>query len=429
MAQHAIQNFTSLIGNTNTIEALLTMLSSVWKDQGVVVGLVPRATATPSMSVNIQYSSTQNDLGGNIGIAVLNIGGTIYSYQLKDTVSVPLTFAPNSQPSARFDLICIEFNTALKTHRLMVETGAIGADPNLASLETSTLKYLPIARVQVPASGGQITNGDIILAGNTNSGDNRAIRASATSYSTTKAMTLAERDARTWAVGETVIVKEALDTNNRLFVNVDTSGGLLWKQIALIGQLTSQWALLLTKALGLTNGTTTLAENEGSGSFTLPANFWGVGTVLEITETASLGGQITLVGSATPFIQTNNFLINGVSLFSNTFTGNYNVGTNPWYFNPTAGSTAIPTNFNKKTTIQCIGATSTTAQLQITTQNISNVANGSSNVFTTSNTTTIQTITQNIPMVISTNFVRTGVSSWGGTQANNLTVYTIQKQT
>lgn len=183
MAQHAIQNFTSLTGNTNTIEALLTMLSSVWKDQGVVVGLIPRATATPSMSVNIQYSSTQNDLNSNIGIAVLNIGGTIYSYQLKETVSVPLAFSPNSQPSARFDLICIEFNTTLKTHRLMVEVGAIGTDPNLASLETSTLKYLPIARVQVPASGGQITNGDIILAGNTNSGDNRAIRSLASPYS------------------------------------------------------------------------------------------------------------------------------------------------------------------------------------------------------------------------------------------------------
>ena len=65
-----------------------------------------------------------------------------------------------------------------------------------------------------------------------------------------------------------------------------------------------------------------------------------------------------------------------------------------------------------------------------------NSSSGTQAGFITDSTPISQIITQNIPMVISTNFVLSGISNWtatGGTPntpaTNNLTVYTIQKQT
>ena len=433
------QNFLVPGGNTNSFDNDLLQNSAIFSEEGVASGFHIAQTTSPSNQVQIKFSSTVASKDGKLGSVVVKTPSNEFLVlALRSATAINVDVPENLTAFTRYDLVCIyaDFRTAAANNfSIKYFSGDTVTDPDLDAWNSANSGQilLPIARIaKIP--GSLVDSSQIILSGQTTYNVDKSVRATAKYIAgSIKVMTEAERDASSWNSGDLCLVKAPLDVNNTLHINTSTTATPLWKQIVLLTQLASQWVLLLPKALGTTNGTTAINEGDGTGSFTLPANFWGVGTTLEITETVSLGGQINLTSTAVPFIQTNNFLINGTNLFSNTFTGNWNAGSGPGSFIPTfgstVGSTAIPTNYTKKTTVVCISATSTTAQLQITTQNIANAFTGNSFVFTTSSVTTIQTITKNIPMVISTNFVRTGISSWAGTPNNNLTVFTIQKQT
>jgi len=426
MALVGINNFRSgQSPNTNNIKALgnlfgALMTEGVWEN-----GLTVTASSTPDGFVNI-----------GTGHIVFSIGtGSSLVFYNDAVEKLAVTPNPNNDGSIVYSLVYAQINVrydlgGLPTATLAIAVGTVNTDPVLPDNSTNGVFCVPLARIAKSYSAtGIVVSSEIITTGNTNNTNVELIRPISRLNGSTRALQLTEsqRTSQDWPIGTIVLQKESLDANNKLFVNISTTTTSLWKQIVLLAQLSSQWVLLLPKALGTANGTTTIAENEGTGSFTLPANFWGVGTTLEITDTAQIQGTIT----TNAFIQTNNVNINGTLLYSSALTCNYNIYTagSPGYY---SFYTTTLLTFTKKTTITCISATSTTAQLQISSQNIANpsgLTTGLTNNFSTTSTTTIQTITQNVPMVISTNFVKTGITNWLTTTTNNLTVFTIQKQT
>ena len=429
------QNFLVPSGNTNSFDNDLLQNSAIFSEEGVASGFHIAQTTSPSNQVQIRFSPLVASKDGKLGSVVVKTPSNEFLVlALRSATAINVDVPENLTAFTRYDLICIyaDFRTAAANNfSIKYYSGDTVTDPDLDAWNAANSGQilLPIARI-AKTPGSLVDSSQIILSGQTTYNVNKSVRAT-TKYiaGSIKVMTEAERNASSWNSGDLCLVKAALDVNNTLHINTSTTATPLWKQIVLLAQLASQWVLLLPKALGTTNGTTAIAEVDGTGSFTLPANFWGVGTVLEITDTAQMQGTILLV-TAGVFVQTNNVNINGTLLYASSLTCNWNMISSGTYI--FKADTLV--TFTKKTTIVCIAATSTTAQLQITTQNLINPAYsgspGITNNFSTTTTTTIQTITQNVPMVISTNFVRTGISSWSsGTPTNNLTVFTIEKQT
>jgi len=415
-----LANFTSPTGNTNSFVTHNKQNNGLVLEDGTFDGFYVKVIPTLNQ-VEIRFSdSLQNRGDGFIGGGYEKWGSAFYYFSLDSTNPQTIIIPANPNPTVLYLLLVWEcdFDTT-NPPELKLINGTTLTDPDLDAWELANpnKRRLPICRIE--RTNTVLVQNNIKMSGATTYNLAKSVRPLATFRAgAVKVMTLAERNAASWQPGGLAIVTAPLDINNQFFVNISTTPTALWRQIVLLGILASQWVLLIPKALGtaITATTTNLLENEGIGSFTLPANFWAIGTVLEITETTEFGG-IT-VTSTPQLIQTNNFLINSLNLFSNTFTVNH----------PATFGISVPIiGRTKKTVIQCVAVTSTTAQLQITTQNLANVLNASPVVFVTTSTTTLQTITQNIPMVISTNFVRTATSGWTS-PVNNLTVFTIEKQ-
>ena len=434
---NGIQNFLVPENNTNSYDNDLIQNSATISEEGIASGFHIAQTTSPSNQVQIRFDPTTASKNGKVGTVIVKTPGNEFLVlSLRSPTALNLDIPENTTSFTRHDLICIhaDFRTTGATNfSIRYNDGTTLTDPDLDAWNAANSGQilLPIARI-AKTPGSLVSSSQIILSGQTSYNVNKSVRQTAKYLAgSIKVMTLAERNASSWNPADLCMVKAALDANNTLHLNTSTTATPFWKQVALLAQLSAQWVLLLTKALGLTNGTTALAETDGTGSFTLPAGFFSVGTTLEITETIGINGRVFLASSGSLFIQTTNFLINGVNLFSNTLTGNANVFPDKLDFS----SSAATTSFTKKTTIQCIAVSSSTATLRISTQNIANATGGSSLIFSTSNNDLPQAIiTQNVPMVISTNIVKSGIVSWstssnGNTPVNDLTVFTIQKQT
>lgn len=183
MATNVILNYTVASPNTNIYTAFNAINVSNYETEGRIDGFFVKSAVSPT-SIQISYSETANtktssivpsDVGDLIGIAAISAGGELRSLSLTGDTPLVLPVEPNPSLSIRFDLVCIKINDtagALGAEIVVVE-GTAALDPDLTILESATIKYLPIARIKVPASNGNILQADIEQIGESNSGDFR----------------------------------------------------------------------------------------------------------------------------------------------------------------------------------------------------------------------------------------------------------------
>src|SRR5574343_212538 len=270
------QNFLTPDGNTNSFDNDLLQNSAIFSEEGVASGFHIAQTTSPSNQVQIRFSPLVASKDGKVGSVVVKTPSNEFLVlALRSDTVINLDVPENLTAFTRYDLICIyaDFRTAGATNfRIKYFSGDTVTDPDLDAWNSANSGQilLPIARI-AKTPGSLVNSSQIILSGKTTYNVNKSVRRVARYLAgSIKVMTEAERNASSWNSGDLCLVKAPLDVNNTLHLNVSTTATPLWKQIVLLAQLASQWVLLLPKALGTTNGTTALAENEGTGSFTLP---------------------------------------------------------------------------------------------------------------------------------------------------------------
>lgn len=446
---NGIQNFLVPENNTNSYDNDLIQNSATISEEGIASGFHIAQTTSPSNQVQIRFDPTTASKNGKVGTVIVKTPSNEFLVlSLRSATALNLDIPENTTSFTRHDLICIhaDFRTTGATNfSIRYNDGTTLTDPDLDAWNAANSGQilLPIARI-AKTPGSLVSSSQIILSGQTSYNVNKSVRQTAKYLAgSIKVMTLAERNASSWNPADLCMVKAALDANNTLHLNTSTTATPFWKQVALLAQLASQWALLVAQDMG-TGGagsgafTGTFAITEGmgtpAGGFTLPANFFGVGTSLVLTWSHNFTGtglSNAIQGLIVLQLLTHNFKINTATIFSNQVgrkTSWGSVKTNPY--------SSISHNSGSVTaTLYCVQIIGNVAKLQVVTESYDFQASVNGTVFNQQNF--LIDVNQSSALVCSMEIVKSK-TAYNGTSStetsenctlNSLATYTIQKQT